>query len=192
MDMEDHPNRDEDAESREVPEPDGSAEPAANPALGGRAPSHLGLGAAGELLVASRIALLGFQVYRPLADDRGVDLVVDVGNGRHAMVQVKSTHPGKYIYMKKSTFALVPWVSVAVVVFDEEHDLWPTLFLIPATAWINPTPPLVDYEYEGRRSKPEYGLNIRTNWREELASWSATQDHIDMVLSAARGPDQYM
>ncbi|UYF97176.1 hypothetical protein OCS65_28105 (plasmid) [Rhodococcus aetherivorans] len=39
--------------------------------LAGRAPSSLARGAAAELFVASRIALLGFRVYRPLADDRG-------------------------------------------------------------------------------------------------------------------------
>lgn len=110
-------------------------------ALGGRAPGHLGLGGAagGELLFASRIALFGYQVYRPLADDRGgVDLVVDVGDGQHAMVQVKSVHSGSYVFMRKSTFALKPWVAVGVVVFDKDHEIWPSLYLIPATAWLEP------------------------------------------------------
>ena len=61
-------------------------------------PEKLALGAAAELLMASRLALLGYQVYRPLADDRGVDLLVDVGHGRHVAVQVKAvrhtTSPG--------------------------------------------------------------------------------------------------
>lgn len=156
------------------------------PALGGRAPGHLGLGAAGELLFASRIALFGFQVYRPLADDRGVDLVVDVGDGQHAMVQVKSVHPGSYVFMRKSTFALKPWVAVGLVVFDKDHEVWPSLFLIPATSWSTPIGPLVDRDYEGKKSAPEYGLNIRNNWKQELAQWSATQRHIESVLAGAR------
>jgi len=159
---------------------------AEQPALGGRAPGHLGLGAAGELLFASRIALYGYQVYRPLADDRGVDLVVDVGEGRHAMVQVKSVHPGGYIFMRKSTFALKPWVVVGLVVFDKNHEVWPRLFLIPATSWSMPVSPLVDHDYEGKRSAPEYGLSIRKNWEQELDQWSATQAHIEAVLAAAR------
>lgn len=155
------------------------------PPLGGRAPGHLGLGAAGELLVASRLALFGYQVYRPLADDRGVDLVVDVGNGQHSMVQVKSVHPGSYVFMKKSTFAIEPWVSLGLVVFEDDQDLPPSMFLIPATEWSAPVSPLVYREYEGRKSPPEYGLSIRTTWKRELAAWNATRSHIETVLSAA-------
>jgi hypothetical protein len=159
---------------------------AQRPELGGRAPGHLGLGAAGELLFASRIALFGYQVYRPLADDRGVDLVVDVGDGQHAMVQVKSVHLGSYVFMRKSTFALTPWVALGLVVFDRDHEVWPDLFLVPATAWSTPVSPLVDRDYEGRKSAPEYGLNVRANWKQELNHWSATQAHIEAVLAAAR------
>ncbi|QYL18679.1 DUF4365 domain-containing protein [Mycolicibacterium pallens] len=155
-------------------------------ALGGRAPGHLGLGAAGELLFASRIALFGYQVYRPLADDRGVDLVVDVGDGQHAMVQVKSVHSGSYVFMRKSTFALKPWVAVGVVVFDKDHEIWPSLYLIPATAWLEPVSPLVDHEYEGKKSAPEFGLSIRKNWKQDLDQWNATEAHIEAVLEAAR------
>ncbi len=90
---------------------EGQAGPGDRPALGGRAPGNLALGAAGELFFAGRFALFGYQVYRPLADDRGVDLVVDVGQGHHAMVQVKSVRPGSYVFMRKSTFALEHWVS---------------------------------------------------------------------------------
>lgn len=137
---------------------DYSVEPESEPGLGGRAPDHLALGAAGELLVASRIALFGYQVYRPLADDRGVDLVVDLGGGRHAMVQVKSVRklPG-YVFMRKSTFALVPWVAVAVVVFEDGEEC-PEIFLIPAREWLDPPHPLVDRPYgEGLRVHPSLG-----------------------------------
>jgi hypothetical protein len=161
-------------------------DPADQPAMGGRAPGHLVLGAAGELLFASRLALFGYQVYRPLADDRGVDLVVDVGRGRHAMVQVKSVHAGSYIFMKKSTFALEPWVTVGLVVFDQNHEVPPSMYLIPATAWAKPLSPLVERDYEGKKSLPEYGLGVNKNWMHELAGWSATQVHVEAVLNAAR------
>jgi len=58
--------------------------------------------------------------------------------------------------------------------------------LIPATAWSTPVSPLVDRDYEGKKSAPEYGLNIRTNWKQELGQWSATQAHIETILAAAR------
>ncbi|PND57705.1 hypothetical protein CRM90_12080 [Mycobacterium sp. ENV421] len=104
----------------------------------------------------------------------------------HAMVQVKSVHPGSYVFMRKSTFALKPWVAVGVVVFNKDHEIWPSLYLIPATSWLTPVSPLVDRDYEGKKSAPEYGLNLRANWKQELDHWSATQAHIETVLNAAR------
>ncbi|MHC6214680.1 DUF4365 domain-containing protein [Rhodococcus ruber] len=152
--------------------------------LGGRAPSSLARGAAAELFVASRIALLGFQVYRPLADDRGVDLVVDVGRGRHVMVQVKAIRvTSGYVFMRKSTFPLESWVVLALVVFDTGDD--PHLFLIPATEWSDPYPPPVSRDYVGLKSAPEYGVSIRKRWDQDLAAWSATPPHIEQVFKHA-------
>lgn len=102
------------------------------------------------------------------------------------MIQVKSVHPGSYIYMKKATFPLKPWVTVGVVVFDQDHEAEPSLFLIPATHWCTPAPPLVERDYVGKKSPPEFGLNVNKNWRRELSPWSATQAHVEAVLGAAR------
>jgi hypothetical protein len=88
--------------------------------------------------------------------------------------------------MRKSTFALKPWVSVGLVVFDRHREVWPSLFLIPATSWSLPVSPLVEHDYEGKKSAPEFGLNIRKNWKAELDKWSATRAHIEAVLAAAR------
>ncbi len=135
-------------------------------------PAKLALGAAAELLIASRIALLGYQVYRPLADDRGVDLLIDVGQGRHAAVQVKAVrHVSRsYVFMRKSTFALRSWMVLALVVYGKSLDDQPQVYFIPATEWRSPTPPLTSYDYVGGKSAPEYGLNVRKAWKEELAS----------------------
>ncbi|MGW5300710.1 hypothetical protein ACWEQV_20925 [Rhodococcus aetherivorans] len=152
--------------------------------LGGRAPSALARGAAAELFVAGRVALLGFQVYRPLADDRGVDLVVDVGGGRHVMIQVKAIRTTSgYVFMRKSTFPLESWLALALVVFDTDDD--PHLFLIPATEWADPHPPLVSRDYVGLKSAPEYGVTVRKRWKHELAAWSGTPRHIEQVLQHA-------
>lgn len=139
-------------------------------------------------MVASRIALVGYQVYRPLADDRGVDLVVDLGGGRHAMVQVKSVRKlPSYVFMRKSTFAVVPWVAVAVVVFEDGEEC-PEIFLIPAREWLDPPHPLVDRPYgEGLKSPPEFGVSINRGWKQDLARWKGTRQHIATVLDAARG-----
>lgn len=154
--------------------------------LGGRAPSSLALGAAAELLVAGRIALQGYQVYRPLADDRGVDLVVDVGRGRHVMVQVKAIRASShYVFMRKSSFPLEPWVMLALVVFDSVVDQDPHLYLFAATEWADPCSPLVSRDYPGLKSAPEYGISVRKQWKNELAAWSATPEHVESLLQQA-------
>jgi hypothetical protein len=42
------------------------------------------------------------------------------------------------------------------------EDQPPDLYLIPATAWEAPNTLLVDRDYEGKQSKPEWGLNLST------------------------------
>ncbi|MBB1032370.1 DUF4365 domain-containing protein [Dietzia sp. SLG310A2-38A2] len=150
-------------------------------------PQKLALGAAAELLIASRIALLGYQVYRPLADDRGVDLLVDVGDGRHVAVQVKAVRhtTSSYVFMRKSTFALEPWTVLALVVYGNSLDDQPQVYFVPATEWRSPRPPLTNYDYVGGKSSPEYGLNIRKAWTDELAEWSADSDHIHRLMQHA-------
>lgn len=150
-------------------------------------PEKLALGAAAELLIASRIALLGYQVYRPLADDRGVDLLVDVGHGRHVAVQVKAVRhtTSSYVYMRKSTFALEPWTVLALVVYGDSLDDQPQVYFVPATEWSSPRPPLTSYDYIGGKSAPEYGLNVRKAWRTELAQWSADSDHVHRLMQQA-------
>lgn len=150
-------------------------------------PTKLALGAAAELLIASRFALLGYQVYRPLADDRGLDLLVDVGNGHHVAVQVKAVRHGtsSYVFVRKSTFALQPWTVLALVVYGESLDDQPAVYLIPATEWESPSAPLASYDYDGKKSAPEYGLNIRKAWKEELAKWGDNAEHIRRLMRQA-------
>jgi len=152
--------------------------------LGGRAPSSIARGAAAELFVAGRIALLGYQVYRPLADDRGVDLVVDVGRGSHVMVQVKAIRATSgYVFMRKSTFPLESWVVLALMVFDVGDDVH--RFLTPATDWSEPAPAACEPGYVGLKCPPEHGVNVRNRWKDELAGWAATREHIEAVLQRA-------
>lgn len=151
---------------------------------GPTAPAKLALGAAAELLVASRIALLGYQVYRPLADDRGVDLLVDIGAGRHVAVQVKAVRhiTRSYVFMRKSAFPLQPWTVLALVIYGSSLDAHPEMYLIPATEWKTPRPPFTSYDYVGSKSAPEFGLNVRKAWKDELAPWSADTNHINQML----------
>lgn len=152
-------------------------------------PTKLAMGAAAELLVASRIALLGYQVYRPLADDRGVDLLVDVGHGCHVSVQVKAVRypSGDYVYVRKSTFPLRPWMVLALVVYGESLEDEPQIYFIPAVEWESPQRPLVSRDYPRGKSVPEFGLDLRKGWRQELAPWFYSSDHVHGLMRQSHG-----
>lgn len=63
------------------------------------------------------------------------------------------------MFFTKDKFVIGSNLLVALAVFNDARE--PDLFLIPATAWLKPDGVLVDREYgEGRRSKPEYGINL--------------------------------
>jgi hypothetical protein len=124
------------------------------------------LGASAEMLAAAHFALAGLSVYRPLADDQGVDLLVDLGAGEHLLVQVESVRvnaaPHSTVSLDKKYFLLEEHYAACLVVFDRD-DPQPHLYLIPATEWLAPPSPLT--------SSPEYGIDISKTWRQDLAAW---------------------
>ena len=131
------------------------------------------LGAAAEMIVAAHFALAGLSVYRPLADDQGVDLLVDLGAGEHLLVHVKSVRvngSGSYVFLNKKHFLLEDHFALGLVVFDRD-DPQPHLYLVPATVWRAPVRPFVDSANEGLKSPLEYGVDITKTWREDLAAW---------------------
>ena len=60
--------------------------------------------------------------------------------------------------MQKDKFPLKPDRLAAIVLLlgDQPQEL----YLIPATAWKVPNALLVDRDYEGKKSKPEWGLYL--------------------------------
>jgi hypothetical protein len=105
-------------------------------------------------------ALHGFQVDTAEVDDRGTDFIVRHEAGRVYQVQVKSSRELNYIFTQKDKFPLRPDLLAAVVVLLEDHP--PDHYLTPAPAWKTPNPLLVSWDYEGKKSKPEWGLNLST------------------------------
>ena len=127
--------------------------------------THL-LGAAAEMMAAAHFALAGLSVYRPLADDQEVDLLVDLGAGEHLLVQVESVRvnavPHGTVGLNKKYFLLEEHYALCLVVFDRD-DPQPQLYLVPATEWLAPVHPLT--------ASPEYGVDITKTWRQDLAAW---------------------
>lgn len=116
------------------------------------------LGRYGEYVVKMELARLGCDVYVPEVDDKGIDLLVRLAPGRYAEVQVKSVRGMFYTYMRKSSVPLDPSRFLALALFGQGR--WPDVFLIPMSAWLHPNALFVDRDYEGRKSAPEWGLNL--------------------------------
>jgi hypothetical protein len=61
----------------------------------------------------------------------------------------------------------------AVVLFLKDED--PCLYIIPATVWRKPDAIFVDHGYEGKKSKPEWGLNLSQRNRHLLAKFAFSE-----------------
>jgi len=59
---------------------------------------------------------------------------------------------------------------VALVMLDNGTE--PKLFLFPSTVWLRPTSLFVSRDYEGKKSKPEWGINISKKNMPELNEYS--------------------
>ena len=102
--------------------------------------------------------LWGFSVFTSEVDDRGIDFVVRTNDSRHYDVQVKSIRGLNYIFFPKHSFPIRDNMLAAITIFKESES--PTIYLIPALAWLTPNKLLVNRDYEGKKSKPEWGINL--------------------------------
>ena len=129
--------------------------------------SHLSsvqVGRYAEYLVKMEFTLHGLDVYSAEIDDKGIDFVVRVDRKaqgvEHYDVQVKSSRNLNYIFFPKSKFKPRKNLLAAVVLFL--HDQVPLFYLIPSMAWHEPGTGnlFANRMYEGKKSAPEWGLNL--------------------------------
>jgi hypothetical protein len=74
-------------------------------------------------------------------------------------VQVKSAYKSKYVFFPKSRFDVERRnLLLAVIPFVDSQA--PVIYLIPAQAWSAPDSLLVSRDYEGKKSAPEWGLQL--------------------------------
>jgi hypothetical protein len=133
----------------------------------------LQLGRYAEYFAKMEFASHGFEVYTAEVDDHGVDFVVKRGQSQYFDVQVKSARDSNYIFFEKSKFRLRPNLLAAIVLFVQGKP--PRICLIPATQWLQPTALLVSRDYEGKKSKPEWGLQISNKTRPMLEEFGFDQ-----------------
>ena len=116
------------------------------------------VGAFSEYFVKMELTMLGFQVYSTEVDDRGIDFVTRYEQGPFVAIQVKSVREKGYVFMQKEKFQLSSNLYLALAILKEGVE--PLLYLIPSLAWKRPNALLVDRDYIGKKSKPEWGVNI--------------------------------
>jgi hypothetical protein len=120
--------------------------------------NHLQLGKYAEYFVKMELTLYGFEVYTSEVDDRGIDFVARSPRGKLYEVQVKSVRGLNYIFFPKDKFRLHSNLIAAVVIFHSYKQ--PEHYLIRSTKWEEPDALLRSHDYIGKKSPPEWGLNI--------------------------------
>ncbi|MEM3561591.1 MAG: DUF4365 domain-containing protein [Nitrososphaeria archaeon] len=118
----------------------------------------LQLGRYAEYFSKMEFTVLGFDVYEPEVDDKGIDFIVRRKEKMFYEIQAKSIFKGNYVFMPKDKFVIKTSLYLVLVLF--EQGKLPNLYLIPSTAWLKPNELFKSYDYIGKKSKPEFGLMI--------------------------------
>ena len=131
--------------------------------------NHLQLGKYGEYFAKMEFTKAGFDVYTAEVDDKGIDFVVRKNELEYFDIQVKSVRNNNYVFMRKEVFTPRKNLFLALILFEENKE--PTLLLIPSLDWQNKAHSfLVERNYEGKKSKPEWGISITKSNVEEVKS----------------------
>jgi len=121
--------------------------------------SHMQLGKYAEYYAKMEFASYGFEVYTSEVDDHGIDFVAKRKDGGFLEIQVKAVRDTNYVFMRKDKWQIEN-DSLYLVLLLFEDGLLPNVYLIPAKAWNETNTLLCEKNYEGKISKPEYGLNL--------------------------------
>lgn len=123
--------------------------------------NNLQLGRYGEYFAKMEFASYGLDVYTSEVDDHGIDFVVKNKSGKFFEIQVKAIRLEKtgYVFMRKDRFDISQDNLLLMLLLFKEGKM-PKSYLIPSKEWVIKNDLFRDREYEGLKSKPEYGLNI--------------------------------
>jgi len=119
----------------------------------------LQLGRYAEYYAKMEFASYGFEVYTSEVDDHGIDFIAKNKNGEFIELQVKSVRQTNYIFMQKEKWNINNPRTYLVLLLFVDSKL-PDVYLVPSTVWQTPNELFCDKDYEGLKSKPEYGMNL--------------------------------
>lgn len=128
--------------------------------------NNIQLGRYAEYYAKMAFTAHGFYVFTAEVDDHGVDFVVrPSAKNRYYEVQVKSVRNFTYAYITKDKMSLDyendPLPENRLVCYLRFADgCEPDLYLIPAAAWKQQDEIFKNRDYNGLKSKPEWGISI--------------------------------
>ena len=120
--------------------------------------SPLQIGKYSEYLAKMEFILYGFDVYSPELDDKGIDFIVRKDDSFYFDIQVKAVRDFNYIYFQKSKFQIRENLYAFILIYGKE--LKPSMYLIPSNIWNKPNKLFVSRDYKGKKSVPEFGINL--------------------------------
>ena len=136
--------------------------------------SPLQLGRYAEYYAKMEFASYGFEVYTSEVDDHGVDFITkNPHNKQFYEVQVKSIRNTGYVFVQKDKLEIQEnWLLCLMRFID---GALPEVFIVPATTWIAAKGPFVsrNYDKEGQKSKPEWGINLSNKNLPTLKAFSS-------------------
>ncbi|MGB4751367.1 MAG: hypothetical protein WBH60_01880 [Fervidobacterium sp.] len=105
-------------------------------------------------------------VFTSEVDDHGIDFVASLsGTGIYYEIQVKSVCTSSYVYISKEKMCHDPVNDplpekrlICVLNFVGSQEVG--VYLILAPEWSRPNDLLRDRGYEGKKSDPEWGINL--------------------------------
>lgn len=142
--------------------------------------NSLQLGRYAEYYSKMEFASYGFEIYTSEVDDYGIDFIAKTKSGVFLEIQVKSAFKTKYVFVQKEKLNIEKPTTYLSLLLFEDGKL-PDVYLIQATEWKNPNKLLCDKDYEGLKSKLEYGLNISKK-NMELLQYYRLEDVIEEIV----------
>lgn len=123
--------------------------------------SHLSrqrLGKYAEYFAKMEFTWRGFDVYTSEVDDKAIDFVIRKNHSVFYDVQVKSLRTLNYCYFQKSSFEPRQHLFAVLVLFLTSDP--PDMYLIPSEVWLHPNRLFVSRDYIGKKSVPEWGIQL--------------------------------
>lgn len=119
----------------------------------------------------AKMALLsyGVRIYTPEIDDHGIDFVAE-GRKGFLKFQVKGVRGLSQVFVEKEKFDVeddAMFLILILLVDGEEPDM----YVIPSSAWRRESPVFVSHDYEGKKSKPDYTVNVSRKNMPELEKY---------------------